>query len=53
MIGLLNAGLAGDPNAPTVRLGPGDSSLGTDDKSAEGNMWGDDIGESRGSVAWV
>jgi hypothetical protein len=47
IIGLLDAGPGGDPNAPTVPWGR-DSSLGTDDKSALGNMWGDDIGESGG-----
>ena len=48
MIGLLNSVNGGDPNAPTSPFGR-DSSLGTDDKSAQGNMWGDDIGESWGS----
>ncbi len=48
MIGLLNSGPGGDPNAPTVPWGR-DSSLGTDDKSAQGNMWGDEIGDSWGS----
>lgn len=48
MIGLLNSGPGGDPNAPTSPFGR-DSSLGTDDKSAQGNMWGDDIGDSWGS----
>jgi hypothetical protein len=40
--------LSGDPNATTSPFGR-DSSLGTDDRSAQGNMWGDDIGESWGS----
>lgn len=48
MIGLLNSINGGDPNAPTSPFGR-DSSSGTDDKSAEGNMWGDEIGESWGS----
>jgi len=48
MIGLLNSSPGGDPNAPTSPFGR-DSSLGTDDKSAMGNMWGDDIGDSWGS----
>jgi hypothetical protein len=47
-IGLLNAGLAGDPNAPTAPWGR-DDSLGTDDVSARGNMWGDDIGDAYGA----
>lgn len=46
-IGLLNAGLAGDPNAPTAPWGREDS-LGTDEVSARGNMWGDEIGDSYG-----
>ncbi len=48
MIGLLNAGLAGDPNAPTAPWGR-DESLGTDEVSARGNMWGDDIGDAYGA----
>ncbi len=48
LIGILNQGAAGDPNAPTVPWGRADSS-GTDDMSALGNMWGDDIGESGGT----
>ena len=46
-IGLLNAGLAGDPKAPTAPWGQTDSS-GNDEVSANGNMWGDEIGESYG-----
>ena len=45
MIGLLNTGAAGDPNAPTAPWGR-DTSLGTDDISARGNMWGDEIGDA-------
>jgi len=48
MIGLLNTGAAGDPNAPTAPWGR-DTSLGTDEVSAMGNMWGDEIGEAFGS----
>jgi len=48
MIGLLDSGPGGDPNAPTAPWGR-DTSLGTDDASAQGNMWGDDLGESWGS----
>ncbi len=48
MIGMLNASLGGDPNAPTVPWG-GDVTVGADPVSALGNMWGDDIGESIGS----
>ncbi|MFO0564962.1 MAG: AgmX/PglI C-terminal domain-containing protein [Polyangiaceae bacterium] len=48
IIGLLNSGPGGDPDAPTSPFGR-DTSSGTDDKSAQGNMWGDDIGDSWGS----
>jgi hypothetical protein len=48
MIGLLNTGAAGDPNAPTAPWGR-DTSLGTDDVSARGNMWGDEIGDAFGA----
>ncbi len=48
MIGLLNTGAAGDPNAPTAAWGR-DTSLGTDSVSAMGNMWGSEIGEAFGS----
>jgi hypothetical protein len=48
MIGLLNAGAAGDPNAPTAPWGREDS-LGNDPMSAKGNMWGDSIGDSFGA----
>lgn len=47
MIGLLNA-TAGDPNAPTSPFGR-DTSLGVDSMSAEGQMWGDTIGDALGS----
>lgn len=47
IIGLLNSGAAGDPNAPTAPWGR-DEALGRDDLSADGNMWGDHIGESYG-----
>lgn len=48
MIGLLNTGAGGDPNAPTAPWGR-DDSLGNDPISARGNMWGDSIGESFGA----
>jgi hypothetical protein len=48
MIGLLNTGAAGDPNAPTAPWGR-DTSLGQDDMSARGNMWGDEIGDAFGA----
>jgi FHA domain-containing protein len=48
MIGLLNTGAGGDPNAPTAPWGREDS-LGTDPLSARGNMWGDTIGDSFGA----
>ncbi|HXS17696.1 MAG TPA: AgmX/PglI C-terminal domain-containing protein, partial [Polyangiaceae bacterium] len=48
MIGLLNAGATGDPNAPTAPWGR-DTSSGMDEVSAQGNMWGDEIGDAFGS----
>jgi hypothetical protein len=48
MIGLLNTGAAGDPNAPTAPWGR-DTSLGTDSVSAMGNMFGDEIGDAYGA----
>jgi hypothetical protein len=48
MIGLLNTGGGGDPNAPTAPWGREDSS-GNDPMSARGNMWGDSIGDSFGA----
>ncbi len=48
MIGLLNTGAGGDPNAPTAPWGREDSS-GIDPMSARGNMWGDAIGDSFGA----
>jgi tetratricopeptide (TPR) repeat protein len=48
MIGLLNSGAGGDPNAPTAPWGR-DDSLGNDPMSARGNMWGDQIGSSFGA----
>jgi pSer/pThr/pTyr-binding forkhead associated (FHA) protein len=48
MIGLLNTGAAGDPNAPTAPWGR-DTSLGSDEISARGNMWGDEIGDAFGA----
>jgi hypothetical protein len=48
LVGMLNAGVGGDPNAPTTPFGR-DDSLGNDLLSANGNMWGRDIGESAGA----
>ncbi len=48
MIGLLNTGAGGDPNAPTAPWGR-EESLGNDPLSARGNMWGDAIGDSFGA----
>ena len=48
MIGLLNTGAAGDPNAPTAPWGR-DTSLGSDSVSAMGNMFGDEIGDAYGA----
>lgn len=47
IIGLLNAGMAGDPRSPTAPWGR-DDALGRDALSANGNMWGDELGESFG-----
>lgn len=47
LIGILN-GVAGDANAPTAPWGR-DAALGNDAASARGNMWGDQLGEARGS----
>jgi FHA domain len=47
IIGLLNAGLAGDPKAPTALFGR-ETSLGNDEMSAMGNMFGAEIGEAFG-----
>ncbi|HEY5958327.1 MAG TPA: AgmX/PglI C-terminal domain-containing protein, partial [Polyangiaceae bacterium] len=49
LLGLLHAGAAGDPNAPTAPWGA-ETSSGTDDVSAQGNMWGDSIGEAYGAA---
>jgi hypothetical protein len=48
MIGLLNTGIGGDPNAPTSPWG-GDFSLGNDPRSALGSMWGNTLDDSAGS----
>ncbi|MCL2726043.1 MAG: AgmX/PglI C-terminal domain-containing protein [Polyangiaceae bacterium] len=48
MIGLLNTGGGGDPNAPTAPWGR-EESLGNDPLSARGNMWGDSIGDAFGA----
>ncbi len=48
MIGLLNVGGGGDPNAPVAPWGREDS-LGNDPLSARGNMWGDAIGDAFGA----
>ena len=48
MIGLLNAGAAGDPDAPTAPWGQA-TSAGADEVSARGNMWGDTIGDAFGA----
>lgn len=48
MIGLLSNGTGGDPNAPTAPWGR-DDSFGKDTLSANGNLFGDSIGDSFGS----
>lgn len=44
MIGLLNSGAGGDPNAPTAPWGR-DDSLAANPLSARGNQWGSDINQ--------
>ncbi|HVK68154.1 MAG TPA: VIT domain-containing protein [Polyangium sp.] len=48
MIGMLNAGAGGDPNAPTAPWGR-DDSLASDPVSASGNQWGSTIGDGFGA----
>jgi hypothetical protein len=48
MIGMIASMGGGDPNAPTAPWGREDS-LGTNEKSARGNMFGDTIGDSNGA----
>ena len=48
MIGLISRGAAGDPNAPTAPWGR-DTTLGTDETSARGSMWGDGAAVGFGS----
>ncbi len=48
MIGLLNAGSGGDPNAPTAPWGR-DDSLGGDPGARAGNQWGSTIGDAYGA----
>jgi hypothetical protein len=47
IIGLLDSSLLGDPKAPTVPWGA-DASNGSDETSARGLMWSDDVGDARG-----
>jgi hypothetical protein len=48
MMGLLNRGAGGDPNAPTAPWGR-DDSLDPGGLKARGNMWGDEIGKADGA----
>lgn len=48
LIGILNAGVGGDPDAPTAPWGR-DDSWGNDPLSARGNMWGDSIRDATGA----
>ncbi len=48
LIGVLNSGLAGDPNAPTAPWGQNEA-FGSDPLSARGNMWGDSIMDAHGA----
>ena len=47
LIGLLNSGLAGDPNTPHAPWGA-DEAIGADEKSANGNMFGSSIDDAAG-----
>ncbi len=47
MIGVLSTMSAGDPNAPTAIWGR-DEALGNDPRSANGNLWGQELGEAAG-----
>lgn len=47
LVGLLNSGIGGDPKAPKVPWGDV-TTLGRDAMSANGNMWGSDVGEANG-----
>jgi hypothetical protein len=47
MLGILSSSMGGDPNAPTAPWGR-ETSSGTDEKSAMGNMFGADIGDATG-----
>lgn len=48
MIGILNAGIAADPDAPTSMFGR-DITLGNNERSANGALWADEIGEAGGN----
>ncbi len=48
IISLLNSGLLGDPAAPTAVFGA-DIAVGSDAVSAQGNLWGDDLGRALGA----
>ena len=48
MIGILNSGGGGDPDSPTAPWG-GDESLGRDDVSHLGSLWGDGPGDDYGT----
>jgi hypothetical protein len=48
MIGILNSGALGDPDAPTAPWGR-DESFGNDPLSARGNMWGSALADAAGA----
>ncbi len=48
LIGVLNSGVAGDPNTPTAPWGQSEA-IGSDSLSARGNMWGDSIMDASGA----
>lgn len=47
LVGLLNAGMAGEANGPSS-LFAGERSLGSDPSTDAGNLWGDELGEAFG-----
>ncbi len=48
LIGMANAGMMGDASAPIAPWG-GDIAIGNEEISANGNMWGDEIGTAFGA----
>jgi hypothetical protein len=49
MIGLLNTTIQGDPQTPTTTPWAQDTSAGIDELSIRGNLWGNELGDTRGA----